>query len=405
MKKALILILVTLLLISATSCSAHIDSAQESALSDSKPQMNQDMKEWLKTANLAAKETPDELYQKALSEDTLIVYSNSTRIIDVKESFEKHYPGLTVYVEDIRSADLLNILSSNFTAKEYPCDIVLCDDNGVLSQELLARGVVFTYVPYDIENKISPENRGEFLPAVIELQQAFYNSEVYDAPPIHNWWELTEDKYRDKVVMPSPFSSISSMGFFSMILRNSEIMEESYYDLYGKPLNLQPNETAGKAFWRMLFDNGLILVGSSDEVHEMIGTPGQTDPPVGIMISSKIRMRDLGYDIKPIFDMDGFSGVYSSNNIMIAGGCKNTNSAKLFTRWILGESDGQGEGSRPYLQNGAWSARSDVSSQSEKKLDEIEYLELDTKYIYENRNSIEDLLDELINDQSEGSIS
>ena len=152
----------------------------------------------------------------------------------------------------------------------------------------------------------------------------------------------------------------------------------------------------------MMFENGLILVNSSDEVVEMVGAPGQSDPPIGIMISSKIRMRDLGYEIKPINNMDNFSGVYTASGIMIAGGCKNINSAKLFIRWILGESDGQGEGYKPYLQNGAWSVRSDVSSQSEKKLDEIQYLDLDIKYMYDNQRAAEKLLDECINNQSGG---
>ena len=405
MKKALILILVILLLISGTSCSARTDSGQDPASSESEIQMDPDMKDWLKTANLDESESPKELYQKALKEDTLIVYSNSTRIMDVKKSFEKQYPGLTVYVEDVRSVDLIDTLLRNFDKKDYRCDIIFCDDDGILTQKFLPRGIIFKYVPHDIGKNILPGKDQDLLPVVIELQQAFYNSEVYDAPPIHSWWELTEEKYRNKVVMPSPLKSISSMGFFSMILKNSDIMEQCYYDLYGKKISLHSGETAGEAFWRMMFENGLILVNSSDEVFDMVGTPGLSDPPVGIMISSKIRMRNLGYAIKPIFDMDGFSGVYSSNSIMIAGGSKNINSAKLFIRWILGESDGQGEGYKPYLQNGAWSVRSDVSSQSEKKLDEIQYLDLDIKYMYGNQSATKKLLNKLISNQSGGSQS
>lgn len=402
MKKALILLIVTLLLISCASCSARTDSGQESS-SNSRIQMDPNMKDWLKTVNLDATESPEELYKKALEENTLVIYSSSTRMMDVKKSFEKHYPGLTVYVEDFRSFYLIDTLSKNFNKKDYRCDIVFCNNDGIFLQEFLPRGVVFKYAPQDIAMKILPYNNQEMLPVVIELQQAFYNSEVYDAPPIHNWWELTEEKYKNKVVMPSPLKSISSMGFYSMILKNDDIMEQSYYNLYGKQLSLQSGETAGEAFWRMMFENGLILVNSSDEVFDMVGTPGQTDPPIGIMISSKIRMRDLGYEIKPIFDMDSFSGVYSSNNIMIAGGSKNLNSAKLFIRWILGETDGQGEGNKPYLQNGAWSVRSDVTSQSEKKLDDIEYLDLDIKYMYDHQGSAKKLLDKYISNQNEES--
>ena len=392
MKKSVIIIMITLLLVFGTSCAKGKDAPQSSTPSDTTSQLSPEMEAWLATANLTAKEAPDELYEKALSEDTLVIYSNSTRLMDVKDSFEKQYPGLTVYVEDVRSVNLIETVSRNFNNKDYTCDIVFCDDNGILSQEFVPKGILFKYVPYDISEKIMPESNRDLLSVVVELQQAFYNSEVYGSPPIHNWWELTEEKYKDKVVMPSPLKSNSSMGFYSMIIKNSEIMKKAYYDLYGKEIPLRPNETAGEAYWRMMFENGLCLVNSSDEVFEMVGTPGQTNPPIGIMISSKIRTRELGYEIQPIFDMDNFTGTYSSNCIMLAGGCKNINSAKLFIRWVLGESDGKGEGYKPYLQNGAWSVRTDVQSQSEVKLDEIKWLALDTKYIYENKKNTEEIL-------------
>lgn len=393
MKKLILFLSLSLLFMIGTACTKQNAPDQTAASAKTATHFSSEIETWLKKANLAAAETPDQLYQKALSEDTLVIYSNSTRIMNVKTSFEKQYPGLTVYVEDIRSVDLLDRLTNNFLAKETPCDIVFCDDNGLLSQELLPKGAVFTYVPYDMIKNIPSLDEQPLLPVVIELQQAFYNPKVYNAPPIHNWWELTTETYRNKVVMPSPFKSNASMAFFSMILKNSKVMEESYYNLYGEKVPLLQNETAGHAFWRMLFDNGLILVNSSDEVYEMIGTPDQTDPLIGIMISSKVRMQSLGYEIEPIFDIDGFSGVYSSNDIMLAGGCENINSAKLFIRWILGESNGQSEGYQPYLQNGAWSVRNDVQSQSEIQLDEIRYLNLDTKYMYANQQYINTTID------------
>lgn len=401
MKKAILFLILILLFILGTACTDQRSPDQADNSSKQSNHFSKEIKAWLKNANLTAEESPEDLYKKALSEDTLIIYSNSTRIMNVKESFEKQYPGLTVYVEDIRSVDLLDKLSDSFSANEYPCDIVFCDDNGTISQKLLPKGAVFTYVPYDMVKKIPSAKEQVLLPVVIELQQIFYNSEVYNSPPIHNWWELTEQKYKGKVVMPSPFKSISSMGFFSMLIKNSAIMEDMYFDYYGKKITLLPNETAGEAFWRMLFQNGLILVGSSDEVYEMVGAPGQTNPPIGIMISSKVRMKSLGYEIQPIFDMDCFSGVYSSNNIMLAGGGKNVNSSKLFIRWILGESNGQGEGYKPYLQNGTWSARNDIQSQSEKQLNEIRYLNLDTKYIYDNQKYINQLINQLLSNHSE----
>lgn len=348
-----------------------------------------EMARWLSNAHLDAEETPQELYEKALLENTLVIYSSSTRVMDVKASFEAQYPGLTVYVQDIRSVDLVDNLTRNHVNGDYSCDVVICsDDNGQISQNLIPAGIVYKYTPYDIADKIRPENDPATLPLVAEVELAFYNSQVYDSPPINNWWELTESRFYGKVVMPNPIKSFSAMGLVGMTIKNSDIMAQAYYELYGTELKLGDGENAGQAYWRMLTDNGLVLANSSDEVVELVGTPGLTGMPIGIMVSSKLRMRDVGFNIEPIYDMSHFTGTYTPNSIMLAGGSKNINSAKLFIRWILGETDGQGEGYKPYLQNGAWSVRTDVHSQTEISLDDMDILELDIEYIYKNLDDI-----------------
>lgn len=347
------------------------------------------MEAWLEDAHLDAAETPEELYEKALTENTLVIYSSSTRVMDVKDSFEAQYPGLTVYIKDTRSVDLVNELKTDFENRDYICDIVLCsDDNGIISQELIPEGIVYKYVPYDIADKIRPENDTATLPLVAEIEMAFYNTKVYSAPPVNNWWELTEERFYGKVVMPNPIKSFSAMGLVGMTVKNSDVMAQAYRDLYGTELELKDGETAGEVYWRLLTENGLILVNSSDEVVELVGTPGLADPPIGIMVSSKLRMSDVGFNIEPIYDMAYFAGTYTPNSIMIAGGSKNINSAKLFIRWILGETDGQGEGFKPYLQKGAWSVRTDIQSESKVSIDELEYFPLDPEYIYDNLDNI-----------------
>ncbi len=379
MNKAFIILSLAAIFILISSCAPKQEA------------INSDMETWLMNAHLDAEETTEELYEKALAEDTLVIYSSSTRVMDVKDSFEAQYPGLTVYVKDTRSVDLVDVLKQEFLDGNYNCDIVLCsDDNGVISQELIPEGIVYKYVPYDIAAKIRPENDTATLPLVAEIEMAFYNTEAYDAPPVKNWWELTEERFYGKVVMSNPTKSFSAMGLVGTTIKNSDVMAQAYRDLYGTELKLQDGETAGEAYWRMLMENGLMLLNSSDEVVELVGTPGLTDPPIGIMVSSKLRMSDVGFNIEPIYEMEYFAGTYTPNSIMIAGGSKSINSAKLFIRWILGETDGQGEGFKPYLQKGAWSVRSDIQSDSDVSLDDLNYFPLDPEYIYNNLDDITD---------------
>lgn len=352
---------------------------------------------WAENADLTAEETPKELYEKALKEDTLVIYSISSRVMDVKKSFEKAYPGLTVYVHDVRGNDLIEMLKENNKAKDNKCDIVLCCDNtGEISKELLPKGIVYKYVPYDMEDLFYTYCNDKTLTLMGEVQQVFYNTNVYKEPPIHNLWELTNEQYRGKVVINNPLKSFAQMAQFEMIIKEDEKMKEAYYNLYGKEIELKEKENAGEAFIRKLIENDAVFVNTNDEIAKLIGEKDQTDYTLGIMISSKVRMKSYGYEIEPIYDLDPFVGTYSPNSIMISGRSKNINCAKLFIRWIYGESDGKGEGYQPYLTEGAWSARKDVSSASKIPLSDMKLLYLDEDYIYENRQSFDDFWIDLL---------
>ncbi|MFI3212865.1 MAG: hypothetical protein R3Y24_05935 [Eubacteriales bacterium] len=322
------------------------------------------MKQWEETANLNAQETPLDLYKQALLEDTLIVYSTTTRIYDVKESFETQYPGLTVEVYDTRAYDLVETLLDAHENNETICDIVICsDDNGSLTNDLLPKNIIYKYVPYDIEPFMFPEANTELLSFVGEAEQLFYNSSVYDIPPITNWWELTEPKWYGNVYMNSPLRSHPSYALVHSIISNSTAMESAYFAYYGEELNVPENSSAGEIFFERLVANGLHFTTSSNEIVEVIAST-QENPPVGFMISSKIRRNELGLSVAVAYGANPCDGVYASNTISIAGGSKNVNSAKLFIRWLLGETDGTGKGLTPYLLEGTWPVRTDVNNPS-----------------------------------------
>ncbi len=91
------------------------------------------------------------------------------------------------------------------------------------------------------------------------------------------------------------------------------------------------------------------FVNTSDEVAEGIGSSGENGYDLGIMLSSKLRLCELGYHFEPIYELDPFAAVYTPNSVMLVAGGKNTNSAKLFVRFLLGETDGTGKGYMPFL--------------------------------------------------------
>ena len=353
--------------------------------------------DWLVAANLNADETPEALYAAALNEDMLVVYSTSTRVMDVAASFEKQYPGLIAKVEHLREPELYDTLAKNYETGNFNGDVIISADNrGIMLNEFSTNHIVVKYVPHDIADKILPGNNDYLLMLAGEASVLCYNEFYYTEPPICNWWELTEEKWRGMVYLPSPTRSMTTLALFCMVLGNSELMAQAYEALYGQPLSLPQGESAGREFVRRLVANGAVIVNSSDEVAEIVGAPGSRSPDIGIIISSKMRMRDIGYEFLNSYETEPFAGLYTPISVMMVGGAKNVNTAKLFIRWLLGEADGQGAGYQPYLKSGAWSVRSDVRDDTGVRSGDLNLLNLDRVYLYDNQDAFLVFWEELL---------
>jgi iron(III) transport system substrate-binding protein len=344
--------------------------------------------DWLTGANLDAGETAEQLYAAALGEDTLVIYSTSTRMMDVAKSFEKAYPGLIVEVVHMREVELYDTLAGNYKTGNFTADLICsADGRGIMVSEFLPKGIAVKYVPFDIAPRILPGNNEELLMLAGEAGMLHYNDRHYSEPPVNNWWELTEEEWRGMVYLPNPTRSMTTLAFFCMVLKNSDMMARAFDDLYGAPPELLPGENAGHEFIRRLIANDARVLNSSDETAEAVGAPGSNSPNIGIIVSSKMRLVDIGYEIRTHYDMQPFAGTYTPINIMMAGGAPNVSAAKLFVRWLLGEADGQGEGYRPYLSSGAWSVRDDVRDESGVRTEELDLMYYDSVYLYENQEA------------------
>ena len=371
-------ILLVMTTLSITGCVAHGNAGSE----------NEEMKDWLKTAELQDHYSAEELYQKALKENTLVVYSVSSRAFDAKETFEKEYPGLTVDVRDIRGDDIIKTVLSNYENNDYSCDLIICSDcDGSLYKELLEPGLAYSYIPWDISNHLRENDEEQGMVFLGEAMMLIYNDKLFKTQPIQNIWEMTEKKFKGKIIMASPLSSFSTYGFCATVIAESEIMKQSYEEYFGEAMIIPEGKQAGEIFWEMVSPN-IVFTNSSDEVMEGVGSFENTDYWLGVMISSKLRYRELGYHLTPIYNLEPFAAVYTPNSVSIAGGSQNINSAKLFIRYLLGETDGKGEGILPFTTLGTWSAREDVADGDIVPLSQLDVKYLNKKFIYENRQNI-----------------
>lgn len=353
------------------------------------------METWVKTADLSAEETPEELYEKALDEDVLQIYTVSGRIYDVAEAFQKEYPDLIVEVTYLRSEELAAQVVENAKSGEYVCDLLfITNGDGSLTENLMPKGLAYKYVPFDMADKISTEGNGAYLSVLLEAALLNYNDDYYSEPPIINWWELTDTKWKGKVYITDPSKSMISYTLFSMMDEHSEEMCWSYADYFGN--EYIGEEAVTQYFIRKLIENELQIVNDSDDIANAIAAPGSQSDAVGILNASKMRLREQGYPLRSCYDLEPFAGVINPANIMIAGGAKNINSAKLFIRFIMGETDGTGEGYAPFLSEGAWSARTDVAGATSVRLSDISAIYTDEKYSCEHRQDFLDFWNECI---------
>lgn len=347
-----------------------------------------EMDDWEKNAQLSAKQSSEELYEAAKSEGVLNIYTVSSRLFDVAESFQEQYPELLVEVNYCRAEEMTEKVKQNQENGTYDCDLLfITNGDGSITEDLIPNKLAYMYVPYDIKDKLRTGGSDEYVSVLLEVPLLTYNDDFYSDLPISNWWELTEEKWRGKLYITNPTKSMISYTLFSMFMESNEKMEASYEEYFGKKYEPNGDESAGEAFVRMLVENEINVVNDSDDVANVIAAPGSKSDAVGILNASKLRLRDQGYPLQVCYDLEPFAGVINPANIMIAGGAKNINSAKLFIRWILGETDGKGEGYMPFLQEGAWPSRVDVEGGASRKLEEMNVIYTDETYSAQEREA------------------
>lgn len=353
--------------------------------------------EWLEYAALDADESSDELYKKALEEDVLIVYTVSTRVVQTKDSFEAAYPGLSVEVRDLRSPNLIEEVEENYRRGASECDVVLCNDNsGDFKSHLVDTGIVVPYVPADIAPHMKEGSVGEMVSFLTEAEMLLYNSAKYDSCPINNIWELTSEEYKGRIYMPNPLRSFSTYAFCGASTEHNDELAAAYKSLNGRDLEIPEGSTAYEVFWKNASRN-IIFTNSSDEVVEALKN-GNAD--MGIAVSSKLRLKELGYDIDAAYKLDPFCGCRTSFAVMIARGSRNINTAKLFIHYLLGGEDGSGDGYKPFCTAGTWSARNDIADGNPVPIEEINLIIPDQNKLISNRQKTDEFWTQILKESN-----
>ncbi|NIN67573.1 MAG: hypothetical protein GTO63_23290, partial [Anaerolineae bacterium] len=232
---------------------------------------------WLEAAQLgpfaSAEEDWDAIYEAAKKEGKVVVYSSSSRIFDIAETFQAAYPGITVEGYDITTPDLILKVKAEDNAGIRNVDVVFVGDPPTVVPELLKRHLVWNYVPPELVDVIPEEWREPVLMHHFGMKVICYNSEIHDEAPVDNWWDLTREEWKGRVMFKDPFESGEIFNLFSMMVKNTDIMAQAYEEEFGKPIELDEDcPTAGHQWIKDLIENEVVLTASDGDASEAVGT-------------------------------------------------------------------------------------------------------------------------------------
>ena len=353
--------------------------------------------EWLKKSELGAYEpaTHDEkqLYEKAKAEKEVSVYSYSSRVHQFGKSFEKQYPGIKVNGFDMDSTEIVTKVLAEQKAGNFAADVIFLKDPATVYNELLQKGLVFTYVPPDIKPVLPERFQKPFLVHHVSFDTLIYNTEANKTPPVQSLWDLTKPEWKSRVIFSDPVKMPEFIEVLATIVQHGDEMAKEYQRVFGKPIQLSKGvKNAGYEWILRMLKNDAVIAGSTNDVSNAVGQPGQAKPPVGITAFSRLRDKeknpklvfDVSYDTKPVM------GFATEVIVAIVNRAKHPNAAKLMTRWMMGDEKG-GQGYQPYFVLGNTPVRTDQPApKGSRTLGQMNIWMADAAFVWDHGQEIRD---------------
>jgi iron(III) transport system substrate-binding protein len=278
----------------------------------------------------------DALIEAAQAEGEVVSWNQSSRVVDACEAFEEKY-GITCSGTKIDSPEQNERVRREVDAGNVTVDVLGYNDGPVLQAELLDQGYVENWFPPDLVD-IIPEQYHDPVTYIMPVPIFGYNTEAYDTCPVSNVWEMVESDWQNKFALRDPsFSAAFQDVMGQLVLDWSDVLEQSYEDHYGEPLETD-EENASWEWIKRLAQLDPIVSGSDGDIAEAIGAPGQSDPPIGYFGLTNFRnIESAGLQLGFCEDIEPFKGALSTNFLAIVRDSPNPNAARLFVRFLLTE--------------------------------------------------------------------
>ncbi|HHW83791.1 MAG TPA: ABC transporter substrate-binding protein [Actinomycetales bacterium] len=297
----------------------------------------------------------DALIEAAKAEPALVVLDGTSKVQSQGELFAETY-GLEIDASKADASESVEILTREAAAGTITTDVAALSDVPSINNELLASGVAFAWLPADIAANIDASQQN---PPILINDPAMwsYNTEVYEACPVSNMWELTDEEWSGLVALDDPLNNPGTLDWFSQMDQfGNDALEAAYESHYGEAFSSDEGRSATQEWVARFAANSPLLTLSSEEASEAIGAPGQTTPPVGLLSSAKFRNIDeLGYALGVCEGMEPWVGMAKPKGIVIASGTESPNAAKLWVHFNYTQ-----EGIQAQIDDGKMSTNSEI---------------------------------------------
>ena len=276
------------------------------------------------------------LIEAAKSEAPITVYSSTGKIKKAAAAFTEKY-GIEVTGSKVKSAAQIEKVVREAQSGNIIGDLIISSDAAATLAEVVPTGIVTSWLPPDLASTIPAASQD---PIVIWRDPAIwsYNSDKHDTCPVNNIWAMTDENWSRKVALGDPLNKPAYVDWFNQLETHwDQAVADAYESHYGKKLDTS-NQSATASWVQALAANSPLLTDSDSAAAEAIGTPGQEEPFIGLISSSKYRDTvDGKLTMKICEDIKPYVGYANPSYGLIAAKTKSPNTAKLFIHFMLTE--------------------------------------------------------------------
>ncbi len=302
------------------------------------------------------------LYAAARQEGRVVIYSVTSRIHLIETLFEQRYPGVDLIAFVLSSREQLTRLRAEQRAGVANADVLYLND--AAAALALARGgrALYNYVPARMRARIPAPLRQPLLNHRLSTKVLLYNAEVYaDAAPLENLWELTQPRWRRKVLMVDPASRSDYLDLLATFILRSDELARAYTEFFGRA-PAPATGPVGETFIRALFANDLVLLANTERLNAAIGRRGQRLPPVGFGSYSDLRDNATrGWALQLANGVRPAPGIIYPVVLALAGDPPHPAAARLLVDFMLGDDSRSGGAAlAPFTAPGEYLTRVDI---------------------------------------------